>query len=113
MHFSQYLYSANRDNKQGLTLYKKPTAEDLMPDLVLIGVAIILVGFLVVFLSLMMARRSSGSGERRTEVEGGGVILIGPIPIVFGSDAKWTSIAIVLTIVLIALVLFSGVLVGR
>jgi len=84
-----------------------------MPDLVFVGVAIILVGFLVVFLALMMATRPSESGERRAEVKGGGVILIGPIPIVFGSDARWTSIAIVLTIVLIVLVLFSGVLVGR
>jgi uncharacterized protein (TIGR00304 family) len=113
MHFSQYLYSANRDYiKRWLSLYKKPTAEDLMPDLVFIGAAIILVGFLVVFLSLMMASRSSESGERRTEVKGGGVILIGPIPIIFGSDAKWASIAIVLGIVLIILVLFSGMLVG-
>jgi len=83
-----------------------------MPDLVFIGVAIILAGFLVVFLSLMVVSRSSEGGERRTEVKGGGVILIGPIPIIFGSDAKWASIAIVLTIVLIILVLFSGVLVG-
>jgi len=82
-----------------------------MLDLVFVGVAIILVGFLVVFLALMMAGRSNG-GERRTEVKGGGVILIGPIPIIFGSDAKWTSVAIVLTIVLIILVLFSGMLVG-
>jgi uncharacterized protein (TIGR00304 family) len=83
-----------------------------MPDLVFIGAAIILAGFLVVFLSLMMASRSSESEERRTEVKGGGVILIGPIPIIFGSDAKWASIAIVLTTVLIILVLFSGVLVS-
>jgi uncharacterized protein (TIGR00304 family) len=84
-----------------------------MPDLVFLGVAIILVGFLVVFLAMMLASRSSRGGEGRTQVKGGGVILIGPIPIIFGSDAKWTSIAIVLTIVLIILVLFSGGLVGR
>ena len=83
-----------------------------MADLVFIGVAIILVGFLVVFLALMTASRSSETGEERTDVKGGGVILIGPIPIIFGSDAKWASIAIVLGIVLIILVLFSGMLVG-
>jgi uncharacterized protein (TIGR00304 family) len=84
-----------------------------MADLVSIGVAIILVGFMVVFLALMTTTRSSESEGERTEVKGGGVILIGPIPIVFGSDAKWMSIAIVLTILMIILVLFSGVLVGR
>jgi uncharacterized protein (TIGR00304 family) len=84
-----------------------------MPDLVFIGVAIILLGFLVVFLAMISGSRSSEKEEGQTKVRGGGVILIGPIPIIFGSDAKWTSIAIVLTIVLIVLVLFSGVLVSR
>jgi uncharacterized protein (TIGR00304 family) len=84
-----------------------------MPDLVFIGVAIILVGFLVVFIAMMTASGSSENGEKRNRVKGGGVILLGPIPIVFGSDAKWASIAIVLTIALIILVLFSGVLVGQ
>jgi len=36
-------------------------------------------------------------------VRGGGVVMIGPIPIIFGSDAKWASIAIGLAIVLVLL----------
>src|SRR6267143_525714 len=111
MHFSQYLYSANRDYiKRWLSLYKKPTAEDLMPDLVFIGVAIILVGFLVVFLSLLTASRSSESGERRTEVKGGGVILIGPIPIVFGSgpnSSMLASVTLAISAIMIAVYLVS------
>ena len=83
-----------------------------MVDLTTIGIAIILGGFLVVFLAMAMSSKRSESGEKRqTQVRGGGVIMIGPIPIIFGSDAKWTSIAIVLAIVLIAIVLLSGVLV--
>jgi uncharacterized protein (TIGR00304 family) len=84
-----------------------------LADLLFVGVAIILVGFLVVFLAMMSEGKSSEDEGKRTRVKGGGVILIGPIPIIFGSDARWTSIAIVLTIVLILLVIFSGVLVGR
>ena len=84
-----------------------------MLDLVFVGVGIILVGFLVVFLATAMSGESSEQGERRTEVRGGGVIMIGPIPIVFGSDAKWASVAMVLAIVLIVVVLLSGVLIGR
>jgi uncharacterized protein (TIGR00304 family) len=84
-----------------------------MPDLVLIGIGIIVVGFLVVFLGMAMSGRSSEGGEKRTEVRGGGVIMIGPIPIIFGSDSKWTSIAIVLAIVLIVIALVSGVLISR
>jgi uncharacterized protein (TIGR00304 family) len=83
-----------------------------MLDLVLIGIGIILVGFLVVFLATAASGRSSEERERRTEVRGGGVIMIGPIPIVFGSDAKWASIAMVLAIVLVVVVLLSGVLFG-
>lgn len=82
-----------------------------MPDLVFLGIAIILVGFLVVFLATVMSGRSSEEGRARAR--GGGVIMIGPIPIVFGSDAKWASVAMVLAIVLIVVVLLSGVLIRQ
>ena len=84
-----------------------------MLDLVFAGIGIILVGFLVVFLATVISGDSSEEGERRTQVRGGGVIMVGPIPIVFGSDAKWASIAMVLAIVLIVVVLLSEVLIGR
>jgi uncharacterized protein (TIGR00304 family) len=88
-----------------------------MPDLILIGVAIIFVGFLVVLIAMFtMTDRKSGEdeGERQqTRVKGGGVIMIGPIPIIFGSDAKWTSIAIILAIVLIVVALLSGVVIRQ
>jgi len=82
-----------------------------MLDLVLVGIGIIFVGFLVVLLSMMAGGRGE-DGERQTDVKGGGVILIGPIPIIFGSDARWASIAIVLAIVLIVVAVLAGVLVG-
>lgn len=37
------------------------------------------------------------------KIKGGGVIFIGPIPIIFGSDAKTTIIIIVLALILTAL----------
>jgi uncharacterized protein (TIGR00304 family) len=84
-----------------------------MLELVFVGIGIIVAGFLVVLLSTAMSGRSSEEEERRTEVRGGGIIMIGPIPIIFGSDAKWASAAIVLAIVLIVIVLLRGVLIGR
>ncbi len=81
-----------------------------MADLVVIGIGIILVGFFVVFLATVIGGRSSGQGEEPTKARGGGVIMIGPIPIIFGSDAKWASIAMALAIVLIVVALLSGVL---
>jgi uncharacterized protein (TIGR00304 family) len=83
-----------------------------MLDLVLVGIGMIFAGFLVVLLALVASGKASEEGERRTEVKGGGVILIGPIPVVFGSDAKWASIAILLAIVLVVVVVLSGVVFG-
>ena len=65
-------------------------------DLVAAGLVLVAVGFAVVAVSLLT--RAGGAGA---EVRGGGVLMIGPIPIVFGSDAKWASVAILLAIVLI------------
>ncbi len=84
-----------------------------MVDVVVIGVGIVLLGFLMIFLAAVMAGRSSEEGEKRTEVRGGGVVMIGPIPIIFGSDAKWASVAIVLAMALIVIALLSGVLFGQ
>jgi uncharacterized protein (TIGR00304 family) len=74
-----------------------------MADIVLLGVAVVFVG-----LVLIMASALRGTG--RTEMKGGGVLLIGPIPIVWGSDAKWASLAIVLAIVLVLLSLAANIL---
>jgi uncharacterized protein (TIGR00304 family) len=76
-------------------------AEADMVDLVTVGVVLLLVGFGIV----MAAMFRSGSGDAK--VKGGGVVLIGPIPLVFGSDAKWAAVAIVLAIVLVVLSLVS------
>ena len=71
-----------------------------MVDLVQVGLLLIIAGFGIIVVS-MFAR---GSKEGRS-VKGGGVIMVGPIPIIFGSDARWASIAIILAIVLILLTL--------
>ena len=65
-------------------------------DLVTAGLLLIIAGFGAVMVSLVS--RESGT---KTQARGGGVIMIGPIPIIFGTDAKWASVAIVLAIVLI------------
>lgn len=75
-----------------------------MSYLVLAGMILALVGIGVMLAALASSARRSGG-----EVKGGGVVMIGPIPIIFGSDARWASIAIVLAIVLIVLYLFVAV----
>jgi uncharacterized protein (TIGR00304 family) len=74
-------------------------------DIVWVGLLLILAGVVVMVVGILS---SSASGER--QVKGGAVILIGPIPIAFGSDARWTSIAIALAIVLIVVTLLLYVI---
>lgn len=48
------------------------------------------------------------TATRKTRIEGGGVVLLGPIPIIFGSNQKLTVILVVLTlaIMVVALLFF-------
>jgi len=80
-----------------------------MQELELLGFLIIVVGF-VMLLAATVSSAPAEEGERRTNVKGGGVIMIGPIPIVFGSDAKWASVAMLLALVLIIVVIAAEVL---
>jgi uncharacterized protein (TIGR00304 family) len=73
--------------------------------LVHIGFLIIVIGVVIILLgALFLASGGSASGE--TEV--GGVIIIGPIPIIFGSSSKAALIAAVLGLVImvISLIIF-------
>ncbi len=81
-----------------------------MVDLTIVGLAVILLGFVLLVLASISSSRSE-EGEKGGRVRGGGVVMIGPIPIIFGSDARWASVAIVLAIVLLALGLVFGGLV--
>ncbi len=69
-----------------------------MVDLTSAGLVLVLAGFGVIAISLLTEARKSGA-----QVRGGGVVMVGPIPIIFGSDAKWASAAVILAIVLVLL----------
>ncbi len=71
-----------------------------MVDLVTAGLVIALAGFGIIVISLLTEANKSGA-----QVKGGGVVLIGPVPVIFGSDAKWASVATALAIVLVVLLL--------
>ncbi|MDV3244596.1 MAG: DUF131 domain-containing protein [Nitrososphaerales archaeon] len=75
-----------------------------MWDVATMGLGLILLGFGIVAVAMLI---SSGSGE--SGVKGAGVIMVGPIPLVFGSDAKWASVAIALAVVLLLLSLLLHV----
>jgi len=76
-----------------------------MFDLALAGILLVLVG-----LGVMVVATLSRWGKDGADVKGGGVILIGPVPIIFGSDMKWASVAIILAIILIVLTVVLGLI---
>jgi uncharacterized protein (TIGR00304 family) len=76
-----------------------------LPDMSLadIGFILIVVGFVLAFLAIVVsAVRARG---RPGATRGGGVLLIGPIPIVFGTDRESVKLLMVLAILLIVVFL--------
>ncbi len=77
-----------------------------MPDwtfLITMGTILVILGFFLVAFSIMRSISEDKSSAREEQVRGGGVILIGPIPVVFGTDKRFTLIAMILAIVLMLL----------
>jgi uncharacterized protein (TIGR00304 family) len=71
----------------------------------LVGFVLVVVGLFVVVVSLIFMSRRSSSSEGKTTVRGAGVIMIGPIPIIFGTDKKSVKEVLVLTFALTVVVL--------
>jgi len=64
----------------------------------LLGIVLVVIGFTIL---LLEALRNKGKGE----VEGGMVVVIGPLPIVIGSSERVSIVLLVLAIVLTVIVL--------
>ena len=75
---------------------------------VTIGIALIILGFLVLIIGSLLNLGSSGSSSGEGELKGGGVILIGPIPIGFGTDR--TSMIVVMAIAVILMLITYAVM---
>ena len=81
----------------------------------MLGVALLLAGFIFVAAGMLCmfyhaSKQAGGAGETgtpgeegRPEVRGGGIVMIGPFPIIFGTDTASVKIVIILAIVLILL----------
>lgn len=67
-----------------------------MNALVPVGFILIFLGFILVTAGFFLSAEKNGA-----EVHGGGIIMIGPIPIVFGTDRKSATALVVLATVLI------------
>ena len=71
-----------------------------------VGFALVIIGFVLAFVAvIVIATRSANAG---TKTRGGGILLIGPIPIIFGTDRQSVKILVILAIILIAAVLIAS-----
>ena len=71
-------------------------------SIMILGIVIIFIGFIIILLAVAKAMRG---GDK---VEAGGVVIVGPIPIVFGTSARATKMVLILAIALtiLAIILF-------
>ncbi len=76
--------------------------------LVAAGMLLIFLGVALVFLGVLLGAMQGSPGKGGAEA--GGVVLIGPIPLIFGTSARAAMIAVVIAIVLLVAAL---VLLGR
>jgi len=69
-----------------------------------IGSTLVFVGFAIVIIAIILLFLKNAKSEKG-RVKGGGVVIIGPIPIIFGTDKESVKIILVLSIILMILVL--------
>jgi len=85
---------------------------------IILGIGLILAGFCILFIGTLMSMmnnndlnkdNNSKGNDSSVNFKGGGVIMIGPIPIGFGTDKETMILAIILSIVLmiIAILFFK------
>ena len=72
--------------------------------IITLGFILVLAGVLLITIGMLsMAYHTicrSGAGEGETTVRGGGVIMIGPIPIIFGTDVGALKVVMILALLL-------------
>ena len=64
--------------------------------LIVIGTGLIVLGLLITIAGIILSSESA-------DVEGGGIVFIGPIPLVFGTDRKILILLVALGIVIVTL----------
>ena len=77
----------------------------MQSPLIILGLTLIILGFIISFLAvlLMFIRAHQFRGSTR----GGGLIMIGPIPIIFGTDKESVKILILLAGALMILAIIA------
>ena len=71
-----------------------------------LGIALIFFGVLIIVVAVILL---SISGAKKGKVKGGGAILIGAIPIIFGTDMKSLKTVLLLSLVLTVMLVVAMV----
>ena len=71
-----------------------------------LGIALIFFGVLIIVVAVILL---SISGAKKGKVKGGGAIIIGPIPIIFGTDMKSLKTVLLLSLVLTVMLVVAMV----
>lgn len=73
-----------------------------------VGIVLVVVGIIVIVAAIVVA---SMGGSKKGKVRGAGVIMIGPIPIIFGTDKKSVkavlALALAVTIVVLVIIIVN------
>jgi len=73
-----------------------------------LGVILVFSGFIMAFVAVILLFLTTIRGKGK--VKGGGAVIIGPFPIVFGTDRESIKILLVLSMALIILILVTMVI---
>jgi len=69
-----------------------------------VGLTLVFVGFAIAFVAVVLLFLK-GLKSKSGKVQGGGAVIIGPIPIIFGTDKESVKLILVLSIILVVLLL--------
>ncbi len=67
----------------------------------IIGLSLVVLGIVVILLGVAFVMRQSSQGNTEVRRESKGIILLGPIPIVWGYGKKGWAVAIIMGIMLV------------
>jgi len=68
-----------------------------------VGAILLFIGFVITFAAVILLAFTAMKGKGK--VRGGGAVIIGPFPIIFGTDKESVKVLLLLSIALITLIL--------
>jgi uncharacterized protein (TIGR00304 family) len=68
-----------------------------------VGAILLFIGFVITFVAVILLAFTSMRGKGK--VRGGGAVIIGPFPIIFGTDKESVKVLLLLSIALITIML--------